>query len=201
LKISEAINIAGGNLARPTKFNAQIFPPSELVQNFENKTFDVLCKTASLPETTNTPIEMNFKGHIIKIPGRTNQQSQITLTFYLDENHSLRQIFYNWISIIDNRFYGKRSNLAASAYGKKSLYGGIILKARDFAETMQEPMSYEIENVFPTSVAGVEFNSAGNNEVLEFSVTFDFYRFSHISNDSDNDDTLDIKLDPKFNSR
>lgn len=200
MKISETINVAGGNLARPTKFNAQIHPPMSLVQNFENKVFDVLCKTAGLPETINAPVEMIIKGHPIKIPGRTNQQNSISITFYLDENHSLRQIFYNWIAIIDKRFYGKKSQGATQAYENDDLYGDIILKVRDFAETLQEPMNYEIEHVFPTSVSGVEFNSSGNNEVMEFTVIFDFYRFSHISDDSDYDDELDSDLESNFSS-
>jgi hypothetical protein len=201
MKISETINIAGGNLARPTKFNARVFPPAALTSNTKFKSFDVLCKTVGLPETINEPIEVLVKGHSVKLPGRTNQQQEITITFYLDEFHQLRRVFYNWIAAIDERFYAmksKQSDILWDFIQEDTLnkYGGIILKTRDFAETLFEPMNYELEYVYPTNVSGFEFNSGGTNEVMEFTVTFAYYRFNHIERYADviedKDDIFDI---------
>lgn len=184
MKISETINSAAGNMARPTKFNVLLFPPLGFTDGYADRGFDVMCKTAGVPETTMEPIEMTFKGHTLKVPGRVNQQQEITVTFYLDEFHKLRRTFYDWINAIDDRGYGIKSERAVALYNeiqnnKLGAYGGMILKVRDFAESLNEPMNYVFENIYPTNVGGAEFNSAGTNEVMEFTVTFAFTSFRH----------------------
>jgi len=159
------------------------------------KSFDILCKTIAVPEVTMEPIEMVFKGHTLKLPGRVNQTQEITVTFYLDEYHKLRRIFYDWINSIDNRFYGNKSDPSAALYEENAPFGQIILKARDFSESMSEPMNYIFEDIYPTSVSGVEFNTAGNNEVLEFTVIFAFTKFSHYDEMPENIVGIDDELD------
>ena len=194
MKISENINQAGGNLARPVKFNIVITPPIDLGSSYEQKSFDVLCKTAGVPEVTMETIDVIFKGHTLKIPGRVNQMQEITITFYLDEFHKLRRLFYDWVNSIDDRFYGHKSGRSEAA-SLNSPFGSCILKTRDFAETLENPMDYYFTNIYPTNIGGVEFNSGGNNEVLEFSVTFAFQHFKHLSNNPDYIDDFDDKLD------
>ncbi len=196
MKISENINIAGGNLARPTKFTAIVTPPLALVSSYNQRSFDVLCKSAGVPEVTMETIDLIFKGHTLKVPGRVNQQQEITITFYLDEFHKLRKLFYDWVSTADDRFYGYKSVRAAAGYEEYNPIGAsIILKTRDFVESNSTPMDYYFENVFPTNVSGPEFSSGGTNEVLEFSVTFGFQSFRHLDSDPDQIPDIDNYLD------
>ncbi len=196
MKISETINTASGNMARPTKFNALLFPPQSLSDNYDGKAFDVMCKTVNVPETNMETIDIMYKGHNIKVPGRVNQQQEITMTFYLDEYHKMRRLIYDWISVMDDRFYGNKNSRTLRTAQTQDLFGGMILKARDFAESINEPMNYNFEYIYPTSVGGVEFNSSGVNEVLEFTVTFTYLKFSHISTLIDDIEDFDKKLDP-----
>jgi hypothetical protein len=152
-------------------------PPPGLVTLGNYKVLDVLCKNVKVPEITNEPIELKYKGHTLKVPGRTNQELSIEITFYLDEFHNTRQLFHDWITAMDDRFYAFSSNQAAEMSKVKDYFGSMMLKARDFDETKQEPMNYLFEGVYPTSVSGPEFNSAGTGEINEITVTFSYFRF------------------------
>lgn len=174
-KISDALALAGGNLARPTRFSALIAPPTSL--NVAGvKVFDVLCKDVQVPDVRMDPIDMYFKGHTLKIPSRVNQTQTIDITLYLDESHQLRQLFNDWINGLDDRFYAQTSNNSVQMSQSKDFYGNLILKTREFDELTTEPMNYLFEGVYPISVSGPSFGAASISEVSEITVTFAYYR-------------------------
>lgn len=174
-KISDALALAGGNLARPTRFSALIAPPVSLNVS-GTKVFDVLCKDVQIPDVTMEPIEMSFKGHTLKIPGRVNQPQSIDVTIYLDEHHQLRQLFNNWINGMDDRFYAQTAGNSVTMSQTKNYYGNLIIKTRDFDETNSEPMNYLFEGVYPTNVTGPNFGAANINEISEITITFAYFR-------------------------
>lgn len=191
-KISDALALAGGNLARPTRFSALIAPPVSL-NVAGTKVFDVLCKDVQVPDVTMDPIDMQFKGHTLKIPSRVNQAQTIDVTVYLDEHHQLRQMFNNWINGMDDRFYAQTAGTSIAMAQAKDYYGNLILKSRDFDETNSEPMNYLFEGVFPISVSGPTFGAASVNEVSEITITFAYFRM--LSGDtSGNYDDYDASL-------
>ena len=122
-KISQTLFLVGGNLARPTRFSALIAPPTEVLGAANSKVFDVLCKSIKIPDMTMEPIEILYKGHTVKIPSRVKQEQTIELTMYLDEYHNLRQMFSNWISGIDNRFYAVGTQEAANLQESHNIFG------------------------------------------------------------------------------
>ncbi len=193
-KISQTLSLVGGNLARPTRFSALIAPPSEVTGAANSKVFDVLCKSVKIPDISMEPIDIVYKGHTIKIPSRVTQEQTIELTMYLDEHHNLRQLFSNWISGLDNRFYAISNIESVNIVKSKNIYGNLLIKTRDFNETSDEPMNYLIEGIYPIAVSGPEYGSASVGEVSEFTVTLAYYRF--LSDDTDgNFDDIDTALD------
>ncbi len=189
--IQDLINLNGGNLARPTKFTVLLEPPGSI--SSDSKVFDVLCKTFNIPEVTQEAIELKVKGHSISIPGRVNQQHEIQMTFYLDEDHILRKVLYDWLASCDDRYYGLLS--AESQATVEQPLGTLTAYGNSFCED-NSVIKYYFENVFPVSVSGVEFNTTGVQEVSEFSATFAYYRYSHTETASpDADDGYDARLD------
>jgi hypothetical protein len=155
MRISDTLAAVGGNFARPTKFNVLITPPSGLKGGGEfEKTVDILAKSVEIPEITMTPIELTFKGHQLKYPGRVNQTQTFTVTFYTDEYYNIRKMFTNWISILDNRYYVGRSNDTANLVDSNEKYGNMMVIARDFKEE-EKPMVFMFENVFPTNISNI----------------------------------------------
>jgi len=181
MRISSTLTRAGGNFARPTKFTMILTPPSNLGTTLGD-TLDVLCKNVASPDINNESYEIRIKGHPIKIPGRTIQNQELNITFYVDEYYKTKQFFQNWIHGIDNRNPVPRNNdtsglvdsIKNSPY---NAYGTIELIGRDFDETVGKPISFIFENVFPTAVSGIEFDTSNKDSISEMNVTFSYYRF------------------------
>ncbi|MHA1691918.1 MAG: hypothetical protein ACTSU7_09820 [Candidatus Heimdallarchaeaceae archaeon] len=191
-KISNILDSAGGNLARPTMFSISLSPPSSISNMFSQNYTDVLCKTIKIPDITVETIELKYKGHPLLIPGRTNQVQTIELNFYLDENHGLRDMLATWIGGMDDRYYAVTDNASKSMSESRDWYGNIRIDALDFMENTVV-QSYIVEGVFPTSVEGPDYDSSGVGNVTELSVTFALYR---VMNDSLNTyDSYDSPLD------
>jgi len=192
MRISDALASVGGNFARPTKFNILITPPSSLKAGGEfEKTVDILTKSVEMPEITMSPIEMSFKGHQLKYPGRTNQTQSLTATFYTDEYYNIRKMFTNWISILDNRYYVGRNSDTANLVDPKDKYGNMMIIARDFYEK-EKPMVFMFEKVYPTNIGNITYDTSDKDSIIETNVTFAFYRYL---NSDESQDDLDSYLD------
>ena len=166
MKIQSALTGVGQNFARPTKFNVMVNPP----QDTSGPIMDILCKSISLPEVTNEPIGITYKGHEIKVPGRTNQTQSISLTFYVDEYYNIRDIFENWMNKTDEHYY------AHPGYRETApKLGSIRLTPTNFDETSL--FTYFVEGCYPTSIGDLEYSATDKDTVMELTVTFAFYRF------------------------
>jgi len=172
MRIQNQLNIRGGQFARPTKYTVMVIRPS-ILETGEEDSVDILCKSINIPETTHTPVEMTFKGHPVKIPGRTNQAQTVSMTFYLDEQYTIRNIFQEWIDFLDPRFYAGQTT--APDWNSEK-YGNIIVYARDYDETGRVMEEFNFRNIFPTSISDLEYSAADKDTIMEFTVTFAYYR-------------------------
>jgi hypothetical protein len=189
MRISDTLSSVAGNFARPTKFNVLITPPSGLKGGGEfEKTVDILAKSVEVPEIIMSPIELTFKGHQLKYPARVNQTQSFSVTFYTDEYYNIRKMFTNWISILDNRYYVGRSNDTANLVDSSEKYGNMMIIARDFNEK-EKPMVFMFENVFPTNIGNITFDSSDKDSIIETTVTFAYYRFLNSDETYDGADT------------
>ena len=166
MMIQDTLTQYGGNFARPTKFNVKINPPKSTA----GPIIDVLCKSVSLPEITQEPIELTFKGHKITVPGRTNQSQTITMTFYLDERYNLRKIFEEWIGLTDEHYYAGNGQRDVS-----DKFGNMILETVDYSE-QSVTGAYVFDNIYPTSVGEVEFSAVDRDSIQEITITFSYYK-------------------------
>jgi hypothetical protein len=195
VSISKTLQQAGGNFARPTKFNILLNPPPSLIQEY-GSAIDILCKNVTIPTISMSPIEINIKGHKVKYPSRVQQEQTFSVTFYMDEHYKIRQLFTDWISATDNRFYAPRSDATAAALKSKEKYGNMIIQARNFEETPNvKPMAFLFEGVFPISVGDVAYSTSDKDSILSQEVTFAYYRYYHKSYAQEHIEELDAWLD------
>jgi hypothetical protein len=175
MRISTALYQAGGNFARGTKFSIIINTPPRL-NSIYSKYYDVLCKTTGIPTVTHTPIEMKVKGQNVKIPGRTQQDQNIQITFYLDEYLDIRQMFQEWIYHLDNHNPLNPNEQNGSITTYDDLYGSMTLTAKSFDEN-QSVKTFTFYDVFPTNLENVNYGAEDKDNILEQPVTFSYSRY------------------------
>ena len=170
--VNSILHNSGGDLSRPAKFVAMIEVPNVMKSKLSTDVIDILCKTFTIPNIKMEPIEVKFKGHTIPVRGRVNFEQNVSVTFLLDENQSLRQLFKDWIEGLDTRYIGKiseTSNKLLEAKKSETL-GSININALNWDEDIV--MEYKFFGVYPTSVSGPAFSTDTVSSVIEFTVDF-----------------------------
>ena len=180
--------LTGGG-ARPNLFEVEIpsFPVAagqntwRTGDNQEADTFKFLCKAATLPASNITPVEIPFRGRILKVAGdRTFDNWSITVIN--DENFIIRSAFETWMQGIS-----KNSNATGafdpSAYMTYALVhqlgrGADAGRASQGASasvsgTPITPLkTYTFFDIFPTTVSAIDLSYENSDAIEEFTVDF-----------------------------
>ena len=178
-----------GGVARPNLFEVEIpsFPVAagqntwRTGDNQEADTFKFLCKAATLPASNITPVEIPFRGRILKVAGdRTFDNWSITVIN--DENFIIRSAFETWMQGIS-----KNSNATGavdpSAYMTYALVhqlgrGADAGRASQGASasvsgTPITPLkTYTFFDIFPTTVSAIDLSYENSDAIEEFTVDF-----------------------------
>jgi hypothetical protein len=167
-----------GNFARPTKFTAIINFPPNLFPILSSSELDILCKTVNIPSIQNVFQEIKVKGHLVKVPVRTEYNKEINLTFYVDEWFKVKKDFEEWIKALDNRFDSYDD--CPDDLESEDKYGTITVIGQDYLESGEEPHPIEITytHVFPTNISDMNFSSEDKDNVMELSVTFAYLEYT-----------------------
>ena len=176
MRISSKLFNAGGNFARPTKYRAIITPPLSIT-SISPENLDVLCQNISMPGIQNENYEIKIKGHPLKIPGRSIQSQELNMTFYVDEGFLVRQMFNDWIAVIDNRYNVPGDNPMPMDQPPQGKYGFVDLIAEDYQETGYPPMILRFVDVYPTNVGELTFDTGDKDNVMSLNVTFAYRKF------------------------
>jgi len=197
--------LAGGG-ARSNLFEVSIPSFPDDLQSFwrsgdnnEIKTFNFLCKTASLPASNIASIDVPFRGRIMKVAGdRTVDPWQVTIIN--DENFKLRTAFERWmnaISKLDNNtgitnpgsymtdayVYQLGRGARAGAESKSNRLGSEV--DRDNGAQVEPLRTYKFYDIFPTNVSEIELSYDSDNSIEEFTVEFQVQWWSAGEDNSD----------------
>ena len=92
--------MAGGG-ARPNLFEVElVFPDPIAIENDVKEKSRFLVKAAQLPASNITPIEVNFRGRILKIAGDRTFDTW-TVTVINDVDFSIRSAMEKWMNFIN----------------------------------------------------------------------------------------------------
>ncbi len=148
--------IGGG--ARPNLFEVELaFPDSIAIDNDVKEKSRFLVKAAALPASNITPIDVNFRGRILKIAGDRTFDTW-TVTVINDTDFSIRSAFEKWMNVInrvsDNTGLTNPADYQADAYVYQLDRDGSALR------------SYRFYDVFPTQVGPIDlsYDSQGLEE-------------------------------------
>lgn len=191
--IQNLVNGALGDGARATKFDADIFFTN--VNLFDdNQAQRTLIKTMSFPGKNHDIIDFKYKGRSIPIKGQVKYNQTWTCSFYLTEDHKLKNALEVWLESLDpkhNYTSDTKSIAGLEATQKANASGGytsnILLFQRNFDNT-QITAEYYLYNVFPIEISPVEASADAVGQVQEFSVTFaySYYEMGVVKGDAGN---------------
>ncbi len=120
-----------------------------------------LVKGANLPASNVAPIEVPFRGRVLKIAGDRTFDSW-TVTVLNDADFAIRSAFERWMNTInrvsDNTGLTDPATYQADAYVYQLDRDGSTLR------------SYRFYDVFPTQVAPIDLSYDAGNAIQEFTV-------------------------------
>jgi len=181
-----------GDGGRSTKFDAifqftsQNQPDSEFVASS--------VKTTSFPGKSHTPIHIKMGGRPVPVRGHVKYSQEWSCTFYLTDNHELKNVFELWLEALDEKHHYNDSvdGMDALIQQHKSygFYRDISVYQLSFDET-EQMSKYEMHNAFPIRISEVDVSYEGTSKVLEFTVTFAFTHYTHSVTSADSGNFLD----------
>ena len=184
-KITDFKSKLTGGGARSNLFEVELaFPKAVQVEGLNdilNKA-RFLVKTAALPASNIAPIEVPFRGRVLKIAGdRTFDTWSITVLN--DTDFSIRSAFEKWMNFI-NRVSDNTGSTNAEDYQADAY----VYQLDRSGETLRK---YHFFDVFPTQVAPIElsYDSAG---IQEFTVELQVQWWEAVRGTGDNSGGEDI---------
>ena len=150
------------------------------VKNFLSRNLGILCSDASLPTSTLATAEV--KDNFMGVPqqfAHTRFYTDISYSFYIDEDYTLLKIFEGWIEYIssganadvdqDHRAYYRRMKYPDS-YKCNTMY------INKFEKNYKRTLRYRFVNVFPKSINAIPVQY-GTADILKVSVNFNYDRY------------------------
>ena len=155
--------MAGGG-ARPNLFEVElVFPDPIAIENDVKEKSRFLVKAAQLPASNITPIEVNFRGRILKIAGDRTFDTW-TVTIINDVDFAIRSAFEKWMNFI-NKMEDATGAQDPAAYQPDAYVHQLD---RD-GSTLR---TYKFHDVFPTNISAVDLSYETVDTVEEFTVEF-----------------------------
>lgn len=172
-----------GDGARASKFDANIlFPNNALFPN--GNAISVLMKSTQFPGKSHETIDLKFKGRSIPVKGQVKYNQTWSCTFYLTEDHKLKNSFEIWMEALDQKHNyvqdkSKVKDLSTTQliHNTNGYTTTVKLYQRNFDDD-QNTAEYTMENVYPTEISNIEYSSESVGQIQEFTVTFAYSHYT-----------------------
>jgi len=176
--ISDFKSRLSGGGARPNLFEVELaFPNAVAIDNDVLQKSRFLVKAAALPASTIAPIDVPFRGRILKIAGDRTFETW-TITVLNDTDFSIRSAFEKWMNVI-NRMSDATGVVDPEAYQKDA-----VVKQLDRDGSVLR--SYKFWDIFPTNISTIDLSYETTDTLEEFTVElqvqwWEAYRGSSVS--------------------
>lgn len=180
--------LAGGG-ARPNLFEVSIpsFPVAAGTNTWrtgagaEAELFNFMCKAAALPASNISPIDVPFRGRILKVAGDRTFDTW-TVTIINDENFRLRTAFELWMNGIS-----KLDNNTGATNPTSYMTNAIVYQLGRGADKLRESTTnseiagassipplrtYYFYDIFPTNISQIDLSYDTSDTIEEYTVEF-----------------------------
>tara|TARA_R110002012_G_C11577964_1_gene605066 strand:- start:452 stop:1045 length:594 start_codon:yes stop_codon:yes gene_type:complete len=160
--ISDFKSRLSGGGARPNLFEVELaFPDAVAINNDVLQKARFLVKAAALPASTIAPIDVPFRGRILKIAGDRTFETW-TITVINDADFSIRSAFEKWMNTI-NKMSDATGVVDPEAYQKDA-----TVKQLDRDGSVLR--SYKFWDIFPTNISTIDLSYETTDTLEEFTV-------------------------------
>jgi len=142
-----------------------------------------LCKAAALPASNVAPIDVPFRGRILKVAGDRTFDTW-TVTIINDENFSHRRSFESWMQSVAQ--YSNHTGLTNpnDYMGQATVYqlgrGAVTKEGPSNASAGGNAnilAQYKFVDIFPTNVSQIDLSYDSTDTIEEFTVEFQVQYF------------------------
>ena len=161
-KISDFKSRLAGGGARPNLFEVELaFPDAVPVANDILQKSRFLVKAAALPASSITPIDIPFRGRILKVAGDRTFETW-TITVINDADFAIRSAFEKWMNTI-NKMDDATGLTNPQQYQKDAMVhqldrDGSILR------------SYKFWDIYPTNISAIDLSYETVDTIEDFTV-------------------------------
>ena len=153
--------LAGGG-ARPSLFSFEVTgAPAGTSGGLKDVNF--LCSVSALPGLTVTPIERQYFGRTVKIPGDM-VFGDLSTTIINTENYSVRTAVENWSNKINNTAGNVGFSDSTSAFGSVTL--------TQYNKTGSSLLSWTFIDAWPQTISEVALSYDTASEIETFDITW-----------------------------
>ena len=147
--------------ARPSLFDVKITPPSGVDAVFTNMATQ--CNVSAIPPLTVTPIERQYFGRTVKIPGDM-VFGDLSTTIINTEDFSLRDPLEQWMDKINSTStnYGYSNN--------NSTFGSVTLTQYD--KKGKSLLTWEFVDCWPQTISEIALSHDTASDIEQFDVTW-----------------------------
>ena len=153
--------LAGGG-ARPNLFEVELaFPDALNIDNDVKEKSRFLVKAASLPASNIAPIDINFRGRILKVAGDRTFDTW-TITVMNDVDFAIRNAFELWMNQIN-----KLSDNTGTTNPAEYQPDAFVHQLDRDGSTLR---TYKFHDVFPTNISQIDLSYETTDTIEEFTV-------------------------------
>jgi hypothetical protein len=153
---------------RPSLFNVFLNVPAGIgIDNVSVDKFRFVCRTAELPDSSISSIDIPYFGRKIKVAGE-RQFTDWSVTVMNDEDFAVRSLFEAWSNALNRLVSNVRDpSLSAEQYKQD-------LEVIQYSKDGSEIRSYMIIGAFPTQIGAIALDWDSANQVETFTVNFSY---------------------------
>lgn len=147
----------------------QVIIPNIPGLQFDTKTFTILCKAASLPESNIADVALPYRGKKAHFAGE-KEFGKWTTTVYCDTDFLIRDAMEGWNSLISNY---------STTEGETNIYNYQINgKVQPLSRGGKILKTYDMDGLWPGRVGEIQVDYDTENQIATFEVewVYDYFR-------------------------
>ena len=164
--------------ARPSLFDVAISQPQAMSGTTAPSTMITQCNVSAIPSLTVTPIERQYLGRTVKIPGDM-VFADLTTTIINSEDYEIRSFCEEWMDILN----GHKDNSGVS--DSSTFYGTVNLT--QYAKTGEMLMQYRFNDCWPSTISEIalSYDTASDIETFDITWSYNYYETFGFNNAAD----------------